>query len=326
MTDLPPPPNTPALTWRPHIVADAEALFHLELDCAKVDGRSDPHTPTKYQSKLAADTHLADHSWCAFDQTGRLAATAWVIMSVMVGEFRAFLNGRIHPHYRQQGLGTYILSWMESLALNQYQQHKNGRICRLRCDYYDRGPDAVKLYQQQGYHFSHAEDIMSYPLNQPILDFPLPTSWQLTTWNEDKARQTAFHEVYVAAFQERLGDKPAWSLDKWCQAMATGDEFRPEFSLLLHKQDTYSAYVMCSVEPDSNEGWIDQIGVHPQWRGQGFARFLLAEALRRFQADGLQTGTLSVNINNPQARRVYDRFGFQHMQRYSSYQKIIFGH
>lgn len=59
-------------------------------------------------------------------------------------------------------------------------------------------------------------------------------------------------------------------------------------------------YALCAVEGNTS-GHIVQMGVRPLWRRRGLAGMLLAEAMRRFRAEGLRYATLEVNVNNPQA-------------------------
>jgi ribosomal protein S18 acetylase RimI-like enzyme len=58
-------------------------------------------------------------------------------------------------------------------------------------------------------------------------------------------------------------------------------------------------------------GWILEIATHPALRSHGLGRGLLAEALRRFQSDGLPSARLAVDGENPSgAKRLYERLGF----------------
>lgn len=61
-------------------------------------------------------------------------------------------------------------------------------------------------------------------------------------------------------------------------------------------------------------GFLDLVGSHisnvfvdPQYQGQGIGTTLIAEAERRAAGDL----TLSVFISNPDARRLYERLGFE---------------
>jgi putative acetyltransferase len=60
------------------------------------------------------------------------------------------------------------------------------------------------------------------------------------------------------------------------------------------------------VTVDPNSGYVDQLCVAPSERGGGLARALIDEAKRR--APGVVD--LAVNLDNPRARRFYQREGF----------------
>jgi len=68
-----------------------------------------------------------------------------------------------------------------------------------------------------------------------------------------------------------------------------------------------------------DEAHIATIAVHPDYRGKGIARTLLATALRRALRQGYRKATLEVRANNLAAQRLYRRFGFEvvgHRLRY----------
>jgi ribosomal protein S18 acetylase RimI-like enzyme len=103
-------------------------------------------------------------------------------------------------------------------------------------------------------------------------------------------------------------------------------EFRPEHSLLLRAGNDPIAYAVCHTEtadPKPPEAWITQMGVRPAWRRRGVATALLVEALRRFQMAGHAYALLSVNVDNPAARQVYQRVGFRLTKRLTMYRKVV---
>jgi ribosomal protein S18 acetylase RimI-like enzyme len=63
------------------------------------------------------------------------------------------------------------------------------------------------------------------------------------------------------------------------------------------------------------------MGVRPAWRKRGVGGALLSEAMRRFQASGLQWAELSVASENHRAVRLYERMGFERFRTRTSYQK-----
>jgi ribosomal protein S18 acetylase RimI-like enzyme len=64
--------------------------------------------------------------------------------------------------------------------------------------------------------------------------------------------------------------------------------------------------------------------VLPAWRGRGIASALLAQALRRFQAEGLPRAGLDVDAENPSgAVRLYQKHGFEIARETIHYGKAL---
>ncbi len=63
-------------------------------------------------------------------------------------------------------------------------------------------------------------------------------------------------------------------------------------------------------EAARDELYIDTLSVTDAWRGRGVGSMLLAEAERRARAMGLRACSLSVDLTNPDAQRLYERRGY----------------
>ena len=59
------------------------------------------------------------------------------------------------------------------------------------------------------------------------------------------------------------------------------------------------------------EAHVTLLGVHPNYRRQGLGKLLLLTLLKDAIARKLQWATLEVNINNGQAIKLYEKFGFK---------------
>lgn len=57
-------------------------------------------------------------------------------------------------------------------------------------------------------------------------------------------------------------------------------------------------------------GTLWQLTVHPAWRSQGFGTLLVKAAEQRIRARGLRWAELSVEVDNPRARALYERLGY----------------
>jgi len=320
-------PSLPGHTWRPLRREDAAALHQLELDCAPFDGGTSIATVAEQKAKLEeAGDKLTTDTLCAMDSRARLAAAAWVTLDDrLTHEYRAFLDGRVHPDYRTRGLGSFIIQWMEMRARQTLSEVQDDRPAVLRFDFYDRRDDALALLEQHAFRFAFAEDEMWRDLSLAMPVVQLPEGMAVVTWNSHNA--TLFFDVYQDAFRERPGF-PNWSEETWRQAFTGGAGFRPDLSLLLLQGAEAVAYALSHVEVESAEdpvgvGWIVQMGVRPAWRRRGLASALLHEVMRRFQAEGLRWAALEVNIDNYRALRLYQRLGLECRRRFTSYQKVV---
>lgn len=68
-----------------------------------------------------------------------------------------------------------------------------------------------------------------------------------------------------------------------------------------------------------DEAQIQNIAVHPAWRGQGVGRLLLGQGLRQARRRGGTWASLEVRPSNLAARRLYASLGFAEMGRRPAY-------
>ncbi len=66
---------------------------------------------------------------------------------------------------------------------------------------------------------------------------------------------------------------------------------------------------------EGQHGYIIQVGVHPNWRGQGLGAALTTYALQKWQEMGKEAVILDVNVNNPGAIRLYQQLGLVGVRR-----------
>jgi len=68
-----------------------------------------------------------------------------------------------------------------------------------------------------------------------------------------------------------------------------------------------------------DEAHIATIAIHPDYRGNGFGKSLLAETLRQCIQRGAHLATLEVRAGNGAAQQMYQKFGFTIVGRRSQY-------
>jgi ribosomal protein S18 acetylase RimI-like enzyme len=316
-------PVLPHHTWRPLTPADAVVYQQLAYACAQADRV--PAPSANYAAQFTSDPEVFAHQTLGlFHDHGALRASAWITLDAsMQHEYRAFLDVQVAPDARgmtpvPEGV---LLAWGEAQARQLYPERCASRPRVLRLDVYHQNQESLDRYVAAGFAFALAEDELRRDLLLPIAPHPLPDGMIYRRWRADVA--SAFFEVYRQAFRERPGF-PNWSKELWRRNMTEHDEFRPELSLLVSSGTTDTGFAICAVAHEQAEtGHIVQMGVVPAHRHRGIGNALLSEVMRRFKAVGLRYATLEVNVNNPQALRIYQHNGFERIHRFSSYRKTL---
>ena len=304
--------------WRAMRLDDTAVLIHFEKACAAIDGGTHLLTEDDWRGRLADEGFTAVNSIIAINPEGNIAAAGYIHYDTQLDAVRAYLDGRVHPQYRGLGIGTALLTWLEERALAYMVETFDKPRHILRILFYDRASDAIALFEAFGYQFVYAEDEMRFDLTAVVVQRPSPANITLEPWTP--ANAPAFYHVYQGAFSTRTNNlmaEPAWTHHF---ANPDSDDFRPALSLLLKDGAEPAAFAVCH-EEQAGEIWITQMGVRPSWRRQGFGKTLLTTALHRFQTAGFQHAMLSVNANNPGARKLYLTIGFQLTERFTVYEK-----
>lgn len=287
--------NDAVLSWRPLSAADISALTALSAACLAADGGLPFAAEPGFFRARYLPEGLGVTLGAQAPTVGLVAAAA-----VRVEERKAIIVGQVHPAWRYRGIGATLLRWSLDQAdalLAAYPVA--ARDVLIATELLTEAAD--RLYRRHNFAQSFAEEVLRCDLRAPRLHAPLPTGITLTTWRPELA--STFFEAYRTSFSDRPGFKETDEAD-WI-AWATDDEdFLPEMSLLALAGELPAGFTICDVD------WVAQMGVRPEWRGRGLGAALLGEALRRFREAGSTGVALGVNVNNPTARRLYDRMGF----------------
>lgn len=293
-----------ALIWRTLDANDLPALVLLSAACLAADGglpfAADPgFFRPRYLPKAPGKT-LGAFS----PEAGIVAAAA-----VQQEACRATLVGQVHPAWRGRGIGAALIRWGTTQADALLEACPDAeRVMEIATE--SLTPAADRLYRRHGFAQTFAEDVMRRDLRAPLPETPLPPGITLTTWQPMLAG--AFYETYWASFRERPGFRGMSRVD-WIAWATDDDDFAPEMSLLASAGDLPAGFAIC------DDGWVAQVGVRPEWRGRGLGAALLGEVLRRFRDAGRAEVALGVNVNNPTARRLYDRLHFAQIGRRARY-------
>jgi ribosomal protein S18 acetylase RimI-like enzyme len=210
----------------------------------------------------------------------------------------------VGPEIRPRGYAAELLDW----GLDEAAR-RDGPVT---VETESLTPALAELFASRGLVQVFAEDVMRIDLTRPVPVAAWPEGTTLLEWSAETAPR--FFAVYQAAFRERPGF-PGMPAEEWISDVAGDDEFRPGWSVLAEVPGIGDAgFVTAAV------GWIVQVGVRPDARGNGLGAALVEEALGRMVADGAVEAWLDVNVNNV-AIVLYRRLGFRVEGRRARYQR-----
>lgn len=307
-------------TLRPIQTADSAQLGKFELACSAIDGETNLSSPREWKT-LVNNENLGSRSLIAINNQAEIAYMGWFEVDERVEEILVFLEGRVHPDYRGQGFGTELINWLEKTSKNRLDINGNNKPGTFRIMYYDRAPDAARLFENRGYTLMYIEQEMErdlfHPRSKIESDNLVFVSWSETIKN-------VFYSTYREAFKTRTDN--LLSPESWHGHFANSNskDFQPEFSLLVFESELPVAYAVVHIKESlENIAWISQIGVHQDYRRKGIGSDLIINIMEQlFEAD-IQAIKLSVNVNNPGAISLYKQMGFNIVKKLFMYHKPI---
>ena len=182
----------------------------------------------------------------------------------------------------------------------------------IRCE--NVTDEIIASYAKQGYALAFAEEVMCYDLSRTLPNIVVPFEVSYLSWTPERMHD--FFTVYDASFRERPGF-PGWTEAEWISWTSGDPAFRSDLSFLAMVNNQAVGFVTNAEEEEApvKHGYLIQVGVHPGWRGQGLGAVLIAYSLRTWWETGKKAVFLHVNVNNPEAIRLYQQLGFVVVRR-----------
>ncbi len=141
-------------------------------------------------------------------------------------------------------------------------------------------------------------------MRRPEAELPMVRAPRGLRWKSlEEEDLLAYHRLVLAAFADDPGMQVS-PFDEFAKAVMK----MPVRARLLCSLKGPVALARVSV--NGEEGFIDSLGRHPDWRGRGLGPVVLSEAARLLRSLGARHLKLGVTTSNLPARRLYDQYGF----------------
>ncbi|HEX2073392.1 MAG TPA: GNAT family N-acetyltransferase [Geodermatophilus sp.] len=306
-------------TARPLTPDDVDAVAALLAAAEAVDETGehlDADDLTEWWVNDLVDLPRDGRVVCAVDGTVVGWATAIASRGVRDG-FRVWLEGRVHPDRRGQGIGRHLLAWQLRRGAEHHAEQHPDLPGRLTVSVWPAMGSLEGLLRRSAFE----PERWYFDMERPLTDLPRPepapgVDLVPFTWDRDEEVRLAHNVAFTDHFGSTERDQVSW------RAWFTGQKaFRPDLSVLALADGAVVGYVLAYVyEADTRatgvrQSHFGQIGVLPRARGRGVASAAIAAALRAAADAGCGTAGLQVDSENSTgALRLYQRLGFQQLR------------
>ena len=267
---------------------------------------------------------------------------------------KAYGFGCVDPAWQRRGIGTALLGWLSDRTVERFaedslpeqgapeqpepvqggsEHDRPGRGQhsgpRLRIHMEQQHEHQQRLLRRTGFSVVRYFNEMHRPLEGvPLPEVRLADGLDLVTMRPELSEDVRL--AHNAAFRDHWGSEPR---DEESWGFTVNDpQARPDLSAVVLDRSSgiVAGYQLASHDPDGavsrgySEGYTDLLGVRREYRGRGIGQALLADAMRRFAAAGMDRASLDVDSENPTgALALYEKMGYFAVNRSLAWDKEL---
>lgn len=215
-----------------------------------------------------------------------------------------YLSVRVHPDYRGAAIGSWLLTWGESLAS---ERGSHG----VRTFAADRDASAHHLLLSRGYVHVRSGFTMRKDLEADEEPETPPPGVMIRRYEEGDER--VLYEVDQASFAEHWGFRPT-SLESFNEELH-GEDWDPSLVFFAQASGTTVGYVVSFLFEMC--GYVNDLGVLKEWRRRGIGTALLRRSFAELAGRGSREVRLFVDTRNVHgAVALYEGVGMSVYRRY----------
>jgi mycothiol synthase len=236
---------------------------------------------------------------------------------------------RVHPDAVDSGLALAMAEEIVAIARRHEALPGQTQVdkVRVRSYIYEKHASLRAAWQQVGLREVRQAWTMRRPLDAPIPDPPNVAGVTLRNYRYPDDNEPS-RQALNRSFADYFDAKPI-SSESWEREMATS-VVRHDLSWLAAPDDSaeeLAGFCICLLDEEENtlggrlEGWVEGMGVVPEWRGRGMGKALLLHALQSFKRAGMEVMLADVDAQGPSpATRLFEAVGFTVRDRMYQYE------
>jgi mycothiol synthase len=243
---------------------DAEAITELVSLC-DIEEIGEPDITLSDVLDMWNSIQMESDAWIAVSATNEVIGYGFVEVT---GANRMDICVFVHPKYKNQGIGSLLLTKVEERASDLAKGKDGEQNLMNQLPFTNMG--ARNLVESRGFQFSRLYERMKIELdghpNQPDLSEGIT----LRSFQPDQDEEILF-KLYDETFQDTWGytkkDFGTWISQK------KGDGYDPSLWLIAWKDSTPVGFLMNRMQDDGV--FVDLLGVKRENRNQGIGKALL---------------------------------------------------
>src|SRR5215203_1185110 len=206
---------------------------------------------------------------------------------------------RVDPEHRGEGIATALLERAEQRAgaLSAEPQHATS---------WPKDEAAAPFLEAQGFEPIRYLSLMTIDLDQP----PAAPHWPTGVRIRALAEGADLRPVWEA--QQSIFAETPQSFDEWLHEYTGAGGLDPTLWFVAEADDGWAGFALCVPElaEDPQAGYVNELGVRADRRGQGLGLALLRQTFVEFHRRGRRRVSLHVDADNlTGAVRLYTRAG-----------------
>jgi mycothiol synthase len=303
-----------AFSWRPMEPGDAADWAALLAATEIADGGSGFFSERDLL-EMFDDPYrdFARGSTAIYDGTTMVGCSVLAARSTADPVHEMRCHGRVHPRYRNRGLGGQLLDWAEEAAVQLHEDRHPGRRMSLSGSCRQDNASAVALYEKHGYHATRWMHLMAMDLSAPLSLTSVPAGVEIVGFTPDRSGDALL--VRNEAFRDHWGSTVT-TAEAWAHA-TEAEAFRSAFSSLAYAEGEPLGLVL-AFEHDAyaeatgiRDLYIGIVGTRRAGRNRGIASAMLTRALAKGRDAGFTQSSLNVDADSlTGAVGLYERIGF----------------
>lgn len=237
-------------------------------------------------------------------------------------------SGCVHPDFAGQGIGSYLLAWVEERCRLAIDRVPAGIRVAMRIHVSSKHKPTVWLVEKHGMAPVRQSYYMLISLDKKIPEARWPEGITLKTFREIPDLR-ALWRANDEAFRDHWGHIPRnedEAVMEIQQGISKDPLFDPSLWFLAVDGADIAGIALCraAIGPDTDSGYVLDLGVRRPWRRRGIALNLLYYAFNELKDRGKKQVGLHVDAQSlTGATRLYLRAGMHVEQTIIQYEKEL---